>query len=511
LKPSPVVAFEMKASLPSPPENSGWGVCRSMCQEQGKASSGKRLLGEIDRPGAARERGVEETLLHGDGEGVLVLALALEDLGGIGGVDEVPEVAGTHHAFLRGLVVGAGQETHGGITGAVGEEPASDPCEAGGADVPGLDGLDAICPDAHGLDALFEEEGDAGFGTDEVELAGVVVHGAALGVAGAGVLRSDEFFDDVADVRVGLLSGLALGPHADFGAGVAAKHGTVLDEGDAQAVACCGKRGAAPGDPAAHDNEIELAGVIGLFRQAELIASPGGEGGRFVRRDCLEIGTEHDGVAPALESGEVVQGDARLGGDFDHTAILPVPFCAFGAEGGREGAAVDDDLESARGAGRVPRRDPVAGPDPDAMRAWRGEPRGCDRVLHGHAKAVGEKVRRAHDLHGLLVDVPSAGIRELFGFEEHVRRGACGSQEGEGSQEGQDKSGESEVHAGPDVLTGMSKPPMRASGKRVGLGPRNLGTGNWDLPSGLPRDLVRYAQDVAVGVRRRFLCRTAQA
>ncbi len=428
----------IEATFPEPAAEVAEGATRPLAAVVLAAWEG--FIGEVDGPGASWEGGLGEAGLDGEGEGVLVFAFAEEDLGGVGGVEKVPEVAGAHLGFLGHFVIGAGQGADGGVPGAVGEEGGGEAELAGGADMLRDDGEDAALAGLDSIDVVFEEEGDAGFCADEVEFAGVVVDVAGFGITGGGGSGGDEFFDDVTDMGVGGLAGFAFGPDADFGAGVAAEDGAVLDEGDGEALAGGGEGGRGAGDASADDNEVEGAGVIGFGGEAEGMSAEGGEGGGVVGRGEIGLLAEEDGIAASLEAGEVVEGDRGLGIDVDVATVLPMPIGALGAESGGQGGAVDEELESARGARDVPGCDPVTGSDPDPVAAGAGEGGGGGGVADGDAEAMGEEVGRAHLVHGLLVEVPAAEVGELFGLEEKGVGGG-GAEEGCGGEEGNDRVG----------------------------------------------------------------------
>ena len=94
---------------------------------------------------------------------------------------------------------------------------------------------------------------------------------------------------------------------------------------------------------------------------------------QIVRRLVAQILAEEQCVAAALETGEVVERNLGLGWNLNHAAVLPVPGGPFGSKRRRQRLAVDKHLEAARCPRRLPRRDPIAGADPDAIRAGRRE------------------------------------------------------------------------------------------------------------------------------------------
>jgi hypothetical protein len=124
----------------------------------------------------------------------------------------------------------------------------------------------------------------------------------------------------------GFLVARAVQPDADFRAVVAAEDRAVLDEGDLQAEAGGGERGAGAGDAAAGDDEVILAPGLRFFRDPEAGAAEGGHLRVGVGRSEVRVASEQDRVAAALEAGEVVQceADGALR-QIDGAAVLPVP------------------------------------------------------------------------------------------------------------------------------------------------------------------------------------------
>ena len=82
------------------------------------------------------------------------------------------------------------------------------------------------------------------------------------------------------------------------------------------------------------------------------------------------------------------------------------------------GLPFDEHLEPARRARRLPRRHPVLGADPDAIRAGRRELDLGGRVRHRHAQPVRQQVRRAHLVHELRIDDPAAALRETLRLDK---------------------------------------------------------------------------------------------
>ncbi len=101
-------------------------------------------------------------------------------------------------------------------------------------------------------------------------------------------------------------------------------------------------------------------------------------------------------------------------------AVLPVPLGAHRAEGGGQGLSIDQHLEPARRARRLPPRHPVLGahPHPVAARRRGSRPSSCASAT-GTPEPVGQQVGRAHVVHELRVDHPAADVGEPLGFDEN--------------------------------------------------------------------------------------------
>ena len=172
--------------------------------------------------------------------------------------------------------------------------------------------LDLVVLGFGGEDGGFEQEGDVGLGDDLVVEEEVPEFPAALGVVD-GIVEAD-FLEDAAFAPAGAAF-VGVGAddvHFDFGGGVAAEAGAVLDEDDLGAVAGGGDGGADPGEAAAGDEEIGLEvdeGHVG-FGGGHAAALSGG-------RDFVELAA--DG---ALGGGELSGGE---GGGVDEEGVTGAP------------------------------------------------------------------------------------------------------------------------------------------------------------------------------------------
>jgi len=322
---------------------------------------------------------------------------------------------------LRGLGVRARERPDHAIAGAIGKPTGGEAEAARRADMLGHNRADDAIGGLNTVDALLQEKAQVALATDEGEAAIVFVELGGIVHAVVSAFAGFQFGHDVADARVRGQVDAAIEPDTNLGAVVAAQHGAVLEESDLQPKArgrqcCAGSR-----DAAADDYEVVLAAVFGHFRQAERLAAQGRQRGQVVRRLEVQVRAEENGVAASLEAGQVVQGDLGLAADLDDAAVLPMPFGAFGAEGGRKRLPVEEDLEPAGRAGRFPGGDPIARADPDAVFAFGREPGSGLGVADRLAQTVRKEIGRAHLIHELLIHNPATQVSELLGFEEDDR------------------------------------------------------------------------------------------
>src|SRR5690606_7820118 len=130
---------------------------------------------------------------------------------------------------------------------------------------------------------------------------------------------------------------IALCPDADFTRSVSTENSAILNESDFAARTSRRNRRTHAGVAAAdHDEVITIADRWGL-RQSEQSPSPLRQNLRRVRRRLI-FRREINGITPAVESGEVTQGEPHrdwsvLGTlDRDGSPLLPVPIGPLGAE-----------------------------------------------------------------------------------------------------------------------------------------------------------------------------------
>jgi hypothetical protein len=121
--------------------------------------------------------------LHREAQRLLVLAFALQHLGGIRAVHQIPQIARTHLALLRDLVLRARKKAHRAVARAISEEPGRQPDAPGGARVLRHHGNDAAVADLDSVHALLGQERDARFGAHDVQLALVRINGGVFGIA----------------------------------------------------------------------------------------------------------------------------------------------------------------------------------------------------------------------------------------------------------------------------------------------------------------------------------------
>ena len=419
----------IEAVLPEPVAQADGRSARLRLLRAARAS-GEGALGEVHGPRAAGERRLLAGRGELAGERVLVLAEALD----------VPQVARAHVPGVRLVEVGAGDGAERAVAGAVREQTPGDPRAPRGPHVLEHDRADRAVHDLCAVHARLEEERQVRLGAREAQLAVVVEDVSSLGVLRVLAADRDDLHHDVADARIGLLIDVALRPDPHLGAGVAPEHGPVLDERHAHPQSRGRHRGCGPCGASADHDEVEAAAGLRLFGEPEPLRPERFEWLSPVGRLEVEVGVEEDGVAAAFEAGQIVQRDGRARRQLDDPAVLPVPRVALGPEGRLQGLAVDEQLEPSRCTLRAPGRDPVAGPDPDAMRPWTLDLDLARGVGDGLPHAVREEEGRAHEIHELLVEHPPAQVVERLGLEqERTSRSEILNGRGRGRGEGDEQ------------------------------------------------------------------------
>lgn len=314
---------------------------------------------------------------------------------------------------------------HSRVTGAIGEQHATHPQAARGADGLGDDRRDPPVAHFHLIDALLEHQGDARFGADNFQFVLIIVNRTGFGIATFRRLGAhQQFLHDVPHVWIRRLVGVAFGPDAHFGTRIATKHRPVLDQCDFKTIACGGNGGAGSRHASPHHNQVEISTVLGFFRQTERRAPELCQLPAIMGRLEIRATAENDRIAPAGKSCQVMQRNPVFTcGNLYRAAIMPMPLGVPGPEHLVDRLAIYQQLESPRRTRRIPRRHPIPGAHPNPVAARLGENHLRHRVLHRNPEPVRNHIRRTHHIHRLLVDVPTAGIIKRLGFEQHDPRG----------------------------------------------------------------------------------------
>ena len=218
------------------------------------------------------------------------------------------------------------------------------------------------------------------------------------------------------------LAPLASGPvqrHLHLAAGVAAEHGTIVDERDAQSVPRRRKRRAESARTRPHHDEVKRPAVRDLVAVAREALTLRRKRLGFLRRHVRKVGREEERVAARHRAGEIDKLDvARAGVERELARLLPHP--ALATRRAERAAALAGDLDREL-AGRELRQ-PV-------LRARPHAPRSCarDRDLRGRRgnglqNARREQVRAPHLMRELRIDHPSAVVREVLRLQPHESR-----------------------------------------------------------------------------------------
>ncbi len=209
--------------------------------------------------------------------------------------------------------------------------------------------------------------------------------------------------------------------HPHFRAVASAQHGAVVDQGY-PAAQPCGREGGADARHASARHHQVVALVRGhVGGGVHLAAAEGGQRVAAGGRQGGGVGGEVDGVAPAVEAREVVQGQRGFACPHAHpSGGLPLPGIARGAQRAACAVAVDRQGECAGAFAVVPGRGPVVRAHVHVVRAVLVEAHRGACVGHGLPHAVCHEVGRPHEVHELLVEHPAAFVAEALGFHPHV-------------------------------------------------------------------------------------------
>ena len=239
-----------------------------------------------------------------------------------------------------------------------------------------------------------------------------------------------KFLHDLADIWIQPPPDSTHRPHAHLAGAISPEHRAILNERHFAAHASRGNCGAHASITAADNHQIILSGFLGLVRNAQHLAPPFRERLTIVWRNVIGVFREVNGIAPAIEAGEIMQsqsdghctvcGKASGGRDFHRSPILPKPIGALCAKRFRKRLSSNPQLEFSRRAGRFPLRHPILRAHVHMILPSVAEFHGRDGVLHGLAHAVREQIRRSHAFDELCVEHPAAGLLEAFGFDKDL-------------------------------------------------------------------------------------------
>ena len=228
---------------------------------------------------------------------------------------------------------------------------------------------------------------------------------------------------DVSQHRILAHVRAAAQPHAHLRAVATSTDAAILHQQHLHAQPFRADRRAQPGIAAAANQQI-------VFHRVFLDDPRGPEstklaaGRRVVGRDVLGIRRQVDGVASAVEAGQVAKRQPmRPSLHRPRAAGLPCPVAAVRAELGIEGAPVDQELETPGRRPAAPGAGPVARSHEDMPAPGFGQRERRGGIGHGVPEAVRHDVGRSHRLGALRVDDPAAEIVERLRFDQHKCHG----------------------------------------------------------------------------------------
>ncbi len=221
----------------------------------------------LPEPFRVKAPGVRE-VVHAQGERPRDIRKSLRLIG----FSPAPHVAHPKMFLFSDGVVCACEEADGGVSGGIAEQAARDANLFAGTRVTRDDAFDlGRARFFHGVNRVVEEQGDFRFGADNL-LLGVVAElflGSRRGFCVIG-----ELVDDSSQLGVEAASGPAFCPDAHFAGAVSTEDGSVLNERDGAAHACCGNRRCGPAVTAANHDQVERTRVTGGTGEAADGAPP---------------------------------------------------------------------------------------------------------------------------------------------------------------------------------------------------------------------------------------------
>ena len=203
---------------------------------------------------------------------------------------------------------------------------------------------------------------------------------------------------------------------------VATRDRTVVDEGHFAAKPGGGNGCAHACDSSSDHHEIVFPAIGRLGRKRSDRTAEGLKISNFRRRNGPLILCQPDGVATPVKACHVRQ--RKLAGsclELRAPGILPEPGVVLRAENSLERFPLQLDFKGSGALfGGGPGRGPVVGANPDMVHSRLRNINRRTGVGDWFAHAVGDQVRRAHEVHELLVQRPAAFVGEGFGLDEYA-------------------------------------------------------------------------------------------
>ena len=282
--------------------------------------------------------------------------------------------------------------------------------------------------DHHPLDGLSRhlyvnrpivgKERDVRFARHNGRLLVIFIKVGRLGIATSG--RS-KLLLQVAQLLVGTRLNAAAQMDTHLRTVVATQDGPVIHQGHLTAQTGCRDSRTNAGNATTYDHQIETALLRRHVGQLKRLPTESRQLLWIRRRQLLGICREIDGITTAIKTGQVVQPeDGLLLTDRHFTSHLPHPLLPLGTQGRGQFLATHTQAELARALPLLPGSGPVIGTYIDVIITRFRKIDRCLGILHRGAHPMGQQIGRAHQIHKLLIDHPSAFVGKALCLYQQV-------------------------------------------------------------------------------------------